>query len=1322
MQLFVKKTFYIIVILSQATATWLENIPQKITQSDGRVIQLYASGDQYSHRLHDENDYTVVLNPEDGDFYYAINRGEEIIPSQIKAGSVEPALTSLIPSVKMSQEQYLEKKEYYERYMSHRNGRDAPTSGTIAQLNVFIKFADDGNFPNLRSYYDIPFNSTTEASIRDYFYEVSYGTLTVDTYHFPPSIMGTNTSYTDSRNRGYYSPYSATNTEGYQSDEERTLREHTLLRDAVIAIQNSVPEDLNIDANNDGFVDALSFSVYGNVDGWSDLLWPHRWALYSFDAYINGARVYDYTFELTESSYFTAGVLCHEFFHVLGAPDLYHYDNTGAPDAVGGWDLMESTSNPPQYMGAFLKWKYGDWIPEIPEITSTGTYTLNPLQEPENSSYKIASPNSDTEYYVLEYRIKEGAYDSNTPGSRDGLLVYRINTEAGNGNAQGPPDEVYLYRPGGTLTSQGSFVSAPYNSVWAHTELNDFTNPEPFLYNNGNGGPGGLSLLNVGAGGETITFTISMGAPTIELDQLSVLFEMTPNEFQSKNILLSNGGDLETLLMFDLNSVNLPFSNPVSGPDGGGYYWTSSENDDNLGFNWIDIESTGTQVQFPDNDNSPDAIPIGFSFPFFGSQYSECVINPNGWIGFGQDFSLWSNIEIPSDDAPRPAIFAMWDDLNPINDNSNSSAAGNVYYHSDIESQTFIVWFDNVVTWQGNAVSGEFDFQVVLHRDGNFELNYNEIIGSPSSATIGFQSGNGSDGTLISYNDDIVYSQHSIFISKASQSNWLMVGTQTGEMSGLIPGGQSFNISVMANTNGMDVGTYYSDLVISSDQVEPVSIPIELQVRGESSSITVPYIDIDNSETGIVELPNSVDQIISSVFQKYTHFLVSGENVIPILAQSEILDHQILHVKKILEEYVTDVPNTLWGSNKAALINALSLSNAFLMLLNDEEEYENPSLQILFENGAKGQDVLGTEIFPEGSANYLNSSERDATYEEVLHFVHNYGIKNSFPAMQTAIDVAMNAAMSNGYYSPLSDISEEDYDDEYLALLMEVYFGLWAHDPEENGFAGGNEYSFINRDEMLAGDSLGSNIISEFLGDHWRYIPELPNSFSGHFSLSFDSTLGYTNRSQYLANVLVSGENDVNITGNNYSNLVIGNAGNNFFTGFMADDFFDGKEGNDRAVFSGNYSDYAVLYEDDWNDGVMSVVDLVPNRDGIDTLVRVEEMNFDGIIYTIGEELNIAINDFIPDEFKLFPSYPNPFNSSTTIKFNTPKTSYVKMVVVDLLGRKIRTLFDGEIAGGSHQIKWYGLNDYGNLIPSGVYLIQFISKEYSFQYKTVLIK
>ena len=470
------------------------------------------------------------------------------------------------------------------------------------------------------------------------------------------------------------------------------------------------------------------------------------------------------------------------------------------------------------------------------------------------------------------------------------------------------------------------------------------------MYNNGSGGQGGLNLLNVGPGGETISFTVSMGAPTIELDQESISFEMNPNDFQAQNLLLSNGGDQETLLMFNLSSASLPFENPQGGPDAGDYYWASSESDSLLEFNWIDIEGVASQIQFPNNDDSPGPVSIGFSFPFYDDQYTECVISPNGWIGFDQDFSLWSNISVPSVDAPRPAIMAMWDDLNPINNNSNASAAGNVYYHSDVENETFVVWFNNVVTWQNNAVSGEFDFQIVLHGDGRFEINYNDIIGSSASATVGFQDVSGNYGTLISFNENIIQDQESIFISKSNQSDWLMVGTQTGAMIGLIPGGQSFNINLMANTNGMDSGSYFSLLTISSDQVEPRSIPIQLEVAGDSSLITIPIINIDQSETGIVDLPDTVDPRISSVFQKYTHLQISDEGVIPILSQSEVSDSQILHVKKVLNEYLTDVPFTNWGNNKSSLKNALSMSNAFLIILNDEDEYENPNLEILFDS------------------------------------------------------------------------------------------------------------------------------------------------------------------------------------------------------------------------------------------------------------------------------------------------------------------------------------------------------------------------------------
>ena len=83
------------IILSLITFTvcvnahWLEDIPQTITQSNGQTIQCFASGDQYAHRLHDKDDFTIVLNSVDGDFYYAEKIGEKIQPSIYKVGLID---------------------------------------------------------------------------------------------------------------------------------------------------------------------------------------------------------------------------------------------------------------------------------------------------------------------------------------------------------------------------------------------------------------------------------------------------------------------------------------------------------------------------------------------------------------------------------------------------------------------------------------------------------------------------------------------------------------------------------------------------------------------------------------------------------------------------------------------------------------------------------------------------------------------------------------------------------------------------------------------------------------------------------------------------------------------------------------------------------------------------------------------------------------------------------------------------------------------------------------------------------------------------------
>ncbi|MCK5100442.1 MAG: immune inhibitor A, partial [Desulfobacteraceae bacterium] len=258
--------------------------------------------------------------------------------------------------------------------------------------------------------------------------------------------------------------------------------------------------------DNDGLVDNVCFIIKGGTGAWADLLWPHMWVLYSLNVYIHGSQVWTYNFQLSQSlSSSGVGVLCHEMFHSLGAPDLYHYSQDNF-NPVYVWGLMSYVSNPPRHMLAYMKYRYGLWIASIPEITSSGAYTLNSLVSSSNNCYKIASPNSATEYFVLEYRRDTGLFESSLIAG--GLLIYRINTtQDGLGNSNGPPDEVYIYRPDGTTTADGSPALANFSLEAGRTSINDTTNPSCFLNDGTNGG---ISISDIGSTGDTISFKVNM--------------------------------------------------------------------------------------------------------------------------------------------------------------------------------------------------------------------------------------------------------------------------------------------------------------------------------------------------------------------------------------------------------------------------------------------------------------------------------------------------------------------------------------------------------------------------------------------------------------------------------------------------------------------------------------------------------------------------------------------------------------------------------------------------------------------------------------------
>jgi len=109
-----------------------------------------------------------------------------------------------------------------------------------------------------------------------------------------------------------------------------------------------------------------------------------------------------------------------------------------------------------------------------------------------------------------------------------------------------------------------------------------------------------------------------------------------------------------------------------------------------------------------------------------------------------------------------------------------------------------------------------------------------------------------------------------------------------------------------------------------------------------------------------------------------------------------------------------------------------------------------------------------------------------------------------------------------------------------------------------------------------------------------------------------------------------------------------------------------------------------------------------------------------------GEITLDPVNSDLPTAFTLHQNHPNPFNPGTTINFDIPDTKKgllnVKLTVYDLLGKKVKILANGPLTPGPYQVKWNGINDAGQLAPSGIYIYHFESELFSAAKKMILMK
>jgi predicted outer membrane repeat protein len=99
-----------------------------------------------------------------------------------------------------------------------------------------------------------------------------------------------------------------------------------------------------------------------------------------------------------------------------------------------------------------------------------------------------------------------------------------------------------------------------------------------------------------------------------------------------------------------------------------------------------------------------------------------------------------------------------------------------------------------------------------------------------------------------------------------------------------------------------------------------------------------------------------------------------------------------------------------------------------------------------------------------------------------------------------------------------------------------------------------------------------------------------------------------------------------------------------------------------------------------------------------------------------------TIINALPADFLLLRNYPNPFNNSTKIEFTIKRQNKIELVIYDILGRKITTLFSGTVGAGAHLIRWDGLDSQGSRVKSGNYFCRITAGDNSSARKLLLLR
>lgn len=235
---------------------------------------------------------------------------------------------------------------------------------------------------------------TVYGSLNDYYAELSLGKLRVEGKVFAPVTVGKRRNeYTQSSSR------TAVLTEACDA---------LIARDGEKALEGF-----------DGIFFVYSGARMQTQRG--GIFWPHR------ASFSHKGKRWPYFIVPEGGQRMTSiSVICHEFGHMLGLPDLYARPEVPEMEGVGIWCSMSNghgNDGKPLHFSAWCKEQMG-WIkPAVIDPREKQKLILAPINGTERECFKILMRPDGTEYLLLENRVKRG-FDRELPG--EGLLIWRV--------------------------------------------------------------------------------------------------------------------------------------------------------------------------------------------------------------------------------------------------------------------------------------------------------------------------------------------------------------------------------------------------------------------------------------------------------------------------------------------------------------------------------------------------------------------------------------------------------------------------------------------------------------------------------------------------------------------------------------------------------------------------------------------------------------------------------------------------------------------------------------------------------------------------------